>query len=179
MWLKPILIFLGILLSFSAFSGEPKHPLFLNPIELTTTKTGLLIGFQQGQFPGIELGMERQWKQLKLKKPRTVAVAVNAEYLFETNHLGFRVGPWVKFGRMDFTYGVDGLLTSDFENARFGITPKVGFKLLGFHVIAGYNILPTGSNFGHNKLHLSVRYFLSKSRSFDIERSNKKKKKKK
>lgn len=173
-----IVVFAWSIHSSYALNGDPPFKPFPK-LDITTTKTGLIIGYQQGQFSGVELGMERQWKQLKLKKPRTLAVTANAEYLFQTNNLAFRAGPWVKFGRMDFTYGADLLVASDFENTRIGASPNIGFKLIGFHVLAGYNFISQRDSFNHNSLHLSIRYFLSKSRSFDIERSNKKKKKKK
>lgn len=153
-------------------------PSFANPIpELNTIKTGLLIGVQKGKYFGVELGMERQWKEIKLKKPFTWAIAATGEYQFEANTIAFKAGPWVKFGRADFTYGVNATLLSDFENYKFGISPAIGFKLIGFHLLVSYNITNTSGLFvDYNTLHLSLRFFLSKHREFKWKKSDKKKK---
>lgn len=135
--------------------------------ELKTIKTGLLFGAQKGRFFGVELGMERQWKEIKLKKPFTWAIAANGEYHFGSNNLGFKAGPWFKWGRADFTYGMNLTYLSDFTHSRFGVSPTIGFKLIGFHLIASYNLLQGSDQFtDYNKLHLSLRYFLSKDRKF-------------
>lgn len=157
--------------------GNTPPPSFMNPIpELNTIKTGLLLGAQKGQYFGVELGMERQWKEIKLKKPFTWAIAATGEYQFEANTIGFKAGPWVKFGRVDFTYGVNALILSDFEYTKFGIAPSIGFKLIGFHLLASYNITNANGPFvDYNKLHVSLRYFLSKNREFKWKKGDKKK----
>ena len=141
-----IILFSIILFSSKLWSCEP--PIVLNPLpELNTIKTGLLIGVQKGKYFGIELGMERQWKEIKLKKPRTFAIAATGEYQFQANTLGFKVRPSWKFGRADFTYGFNATVLSDFEYNKFGISPAIGFKLLGFHLLASYNITSNKKNF--------------------------------
>lgn len=143
--------------------------------ELRTIKTGLVIGAQKGQYFGVELGMERQWKEIKLKKPFTWAIAANGEYHFGSNNIGFKAGPWFKWGRADFTYGANFTLLSDFTNYRIGVSPAIGFKLIGFHLLASYNLLGGSSSFtDYNKLHLSLRFFLSKDRQFKWEKKDKK-----
>ncbi len=166
-----------VLLAMGVIKGNT-HPTFTNPIpELNTIKTGLLIGVQKGKFFGVEIGMERQWKEIKLKKPFTWAIAATGEYQFEANAAGFKAGPWVKFGRLDFTYGLNLTVLSDFEYSKFGISPTIGFKLIGFHVLASYNITTSNGPFvNYNKLHLSLRYYISKNREFKWKKSDKKKK---
>ena len=158
------------------YSTEP--PTLFPPLpELNTIKTGMLIGVQKGKYFGIEMGMERQWKEIKLVKPRTFAIAATGEYQFVANTLGFKAGPWVKYGRMDFTYGINATILSDFDNTKFGISPAVGFKLIGFHLLASYNITSGKEPFTeYNKLHLSLRYYISKDREFKWKKSDKKKK---
>lgn len=137
--------------------------------KLSVEKTGFLIGVQQGKFNGFEFGMERQWKQLKLKYPKTLAVAGKVEYLFEANTIGFKAGPWWKFGRLNFTYGTDLLIASDFDQTKLGLAPNMGFKLIGFHFLAGYNIVANAPEFTrYNKLFVSVRYFIPKKRQFKV-----------
>jgi len=69
-------------------------PSFMNPLpELNTIKTGLLIGVQKGKYFGIELGMERQWKEIKLVKPFKWDIAANGEYQLEENTAGCKAGP--------------------------------------------------------------------------------------
>ncbi len=142
--------------------------------EISVKKTGLLIGIQKGTYFGIELGMERQWKEIKLKNPKTFAIAATGEYLFEANTIGFRAGPWVKYGRLDFTYGINATMLSDFTHYKMAISPAIGFKIIGFHILASYNIStpPTASFDNYNRLHLSVRYYISKDREFKMERKN-------
>lgn len=184
-------IFIFILLYFSSFAvnaqdvsntsffsrnKEEKDGIFNKPFpkfKVTRNKQGFLIGYQKGKYDAIELGLERQWKQIRLKSPATIAGAVTMEYQFNSNVLGYKIGPWIKFGRMDFTYGTNLFAFSDFEHWRIGISPALGFKLFGFHFISSYNI-PFNSNqlIEFNKLHVSIRYFISKKRNLKFKRSN-------
>jgi hypothetical protein len=176
--MKKIWTFSLLLLVLGVARGHTP-PSFMNPIpELNTIKTGLLIGVQKGKYFGVELGMERQWKEIKIKKPLTYAIAATSEYQFEANTIGFKAGPWVKFGRADFTYGINLTVLSDFEFYKFGISPAIGFKFIGFHLLVSYNITNNiGPLVNYNKLHLSLRFFLSKNREFKWKKSDKKKKK--
>ncbi len=155
----------SIFCSANLVAGLPDLP------SVRTKKTGMLIGLQRGKFNGFELGMERQWKQLKLKKPFTFATAFTMEYQFQANAMGFKIGPWVKYGRADFTYGANFTYLSNFDENLFGISPHIGFKMLGFHVLASYNFMPNRSSFvDYNTLHLSLRYYISKSRKFKVKK---------
>jgi hypothetical protein len=168
----------GIVSTVSAGDDKRKSRV-LPPIpELNTIKTGLLIGAQKGIHYGAEFGWERQWKEIKLKRPMTYAISAVAEYQFQADVLGFRVGPWFKFGRLDFSYGVNAVVLSDFRMHKFGVSPSIGFKLIGLHLLAGYNVMLGNPRFlDYNKLHLSLRYYISKDREFYWK--NKKKKKSK
>lgn len=157
-------LFIFTFLIYSQFFAlDPPKRLGLN-----TIKTGFLIGYQQGTFSAVEVGIERQWKEMKLVKPTTLAMTFTMEYQFKANTIGYKIGPWMKTGRMDFSYGANFTVFSDFTNYRAGVTPGLGIKLLGFHIISGYNIIfgrPSFTDF--NRLHLSVRYYISKKRKFE------------
>lgn len=164
-----------ILLAGSLISAKAIAPPTGIIPELRTIKTGMLVGIQKGTYFGIELGAERQWKEIKLKKPFTWAVSATGEYQFEANNLGFKAGPWFKWGRADFTYGANFTLMSDFTHYRTGISPTIGFKIIGFHIIASYNVLwGDPSLITYNKLHLSVRYYISKERKFKWKKDSSK-----
>lgn len=168
------LLLITLITLFISIKGLATEPIGILP-ELKTIKTGMLIGVQKGKYFGIELGAERQWKEIKLKKPFTWAIAATGEYQFGANNLGFKAGPWFKWGRADFTYGMNLTLISDFEYSRFGVSPSIGFKLIGFHILASYNLLGGDSNFTtYNKLHLSLRYYISKDRKFEWKKKDNK-----
>ncbi len=160
----------AVLLMSCMLSAKAGGDIDLKPIKskISSTKTGMIIGLQKGKYTGFELGMERQWKEIKLKSPFTMAATFNMEYQFGANVIGFKGGPWMKFGRMDFTYGANATFLSDFEDNRFGVSPALGFKLLGFHAIASYNFVFGPERFSeYNKMHVSLRYYISKSRKIN------------
>ena len=135
--------------------------------KFSVNKYGTLIGIQRGQFFNIELGVEQQKKQIKLKNPNTIAWAFNMEYAWEPNTLGYKLGGWFKTGRMGFTYGANAVGTTNFERYNIGVAPTLGFKLIGFHLITSYNIfLNKKAEYDYNTMHVSIRYFISRQRKF-------------
>ena len=137
---------------------------------ITTTKSGLLIGIQKGKYDGFEIGYEKQWKQVKLVKPKTIGFSITGEYLFKANGFGVKAGPWVKFGRTDFTYGANVIAVTKFNQPALGFSPAIGFKLLGFHGQLHYNLIQSGTDYDYNKLHVSLRYFISRKRKFETHK---------
>jgi hypothetical protein len=137
---------------------------------ISTTKSGLLIGVQRGKFNGFEIGFEKQWKQVKLVKPKTFGISATGEYLFNSNSLGFKAGPWIKFGRTKFTYGANVLAAAKFNKSQMAFAPTIGIKLLGFHALASYNFFRNSQEFDYNKFNVSVRYFISRKRKFDVHK---------
>jgi hypothetical protein len=133
-------------------------------------KYGTLVGIQRGKYFNIELGVEQQRKQVKFSKPNTWAGNARFEYSWDNNSLGFKTGAWYKSGRMGFTFGGDLVGCSDFEKYNLGIAPAIGFKIIGFHAVASYNLLFFDKSFNYNTLHLSIRYFISRNR--DLKRTN-------
>lgn len=135
-------------------------------------KFGTLIGIQRGQFFTIEAGIEQQFKKLQLKKPTAWAWNAHLDYAWKPNTLSFKTGSWYKDGRAGFTLGGSAVGASDFENFSAGVSPEIGIKLLGFHVLASYNFFFINPKAVEtNNLHLSIRYFISRNR--DIKRTNK------
>lgn len=133
----------------------------------SVTKYGTLVGIQRGKYFTLELGLEQQRKELKLIKPNTFAWNALLEYAWEPNTMGLRGGVWYKTGRAALTLGADVIGTSNFEQYNIGLAPSVGFKLVGFHIIASYNaFLSEKVDFDYNTLHLSIRYFISRKRDF-------------
>ena len=109
----------------------------------SVTKYGTLIGIQRGKFFTLELGIEQQRKELKLVKPNTFSWNALLEYAWEPNTMGLRGGVWYKTGRASLTVGADVIGTSNFDQYNIGLAPAVGFKLVGFHIIASYNAFIT------------------------------------
>ena len=148
---------------FSSFKDKKKG--FLP--NYSVTKYGTLIGIQRGKFFTLELGIEQQRKELKLVKPNTFSWNALLEYAWEPNTMGLRGGVWYKTGRASLTVGADVIGTSNFDQYNIGLAPAVGFKLVGFHIIASYNAFITQKvDYDYNTLHLSIRYFISRKRDF-------------
>lgn len=141
-----------------------------NTVEKTIVKSGSYVGVQAGKLYGIEVGVERQWKEKKIKKPQTVAVHMGFNYAFAVENkefkpvLGYDFGAWRKNDRLSLTYGISGLARSDFnDNYMLGVTPFFGYKVLQIvHIRSGYQFLfPVyGESFTNSNLFLSARVFL-------------------
>lgn len=135
------------------------------------------MGIQRGKYTLLELGGERQWKQIKWVKPTTHAASVGANYNFQYNVIGADLGYWFKKGRLDFTYGANLVYRSDFENHSLGIAPVVGYKIWQLHIQAGYHFLTKPKyEFETNTLFVSLRFVLINNRDLEIKREKKKKK---
>ena len=183
--MKFFALFLTLISAFIVFGGDDFLLTSQNTIEvfprritkINMTKSGPYLGIQQGKHMILELGGERQWKQVKLVKPNTQAASIGGNYNFRYNVIGFDLGYWFKRGRLDFTYGARVVYRSDFESNSFGIAPVVGYKILQFHLQAGYHFLTKPEyQFETNTLFVSLHFVLINSRDVDIKREKKKKK---
>ena len=143
--------------------------------KVNTSKSGILIGIQKGKYNGFEIGFEKQWKQVKLVKPKTLGFSVAGEYLFGASAFGIKAGPWVKLGRTNYTYGLNIIAASKFNKPAMGFAPAIGIKLLGFHGQVSYNFFQNTNEYDYNKLNVSLRYFISRKRNFNVNRDNRKK----
>ncbi len=146
--------------------------------------TGMILGLQRGRYTSIELGGEAHWRKISLLKPHIIGATANLEYNFADNVLGYKAGAWMKRGRINLTYGANISYYTNFnEGHRFGIGPSIGFRLLGFHLINGYNFLTkdkatdTEKPVVANNLYMSLRYYFPVQNRFTWDRKTMKRKK--
>jgi hypothetical protein len=151
--------------------------------KLFQRNTGMIIGLQRGKFNAIELGGEAHWRKISLLKPHIVGATANLEYNFENNVIGYKAGMWMKRGRINLTYGANvGYFTNFKEGNRFSFGPSVGFRLLGLHLINGYNFVTKDKTAQDetpievNSLYMSLRYYFPVKNSFTWDRKTMKKK---
>jgi hypothetical protein len=108
------------------------------------------------------------------------------EYNFSDNVIGYKAGMWMKRGHINLTYGANVSYFTDFkEGHKFGIGPSVGFRLLGFHLVNGYNFLTHDKivtkeglkvELPVNTLYMSLRYYIPVENKFVWDRKTMKKK---
>lgn len=188
--MKKVIVLLTVMIgslsvSFSQLKYSKSN--FLEPQEIlepqfkiSTRKFGALLGIQRGKYTFFEMGVEKQWKTVKLIHPPTIAVKANLEYNFKYNLLGYKMGVWSKTGRVALTYGINLAYMTDFEQSKIGGGPAIGFKLLGFHLENGYNLFIGPESFTtHNTFYMSLRYFFINKRKIEINKKGKKNGKKK
>jgi hypothetical protein len=143
---------------------------------------GVIIGLQRGQSTALELGGEAHWRKMSLKKPHIIGATANMEYNFSDHMIGYKAGMWMKRGRINFTYGANVLYYTDFKGQNiYGIGPSIGFRLLGLHLVNGYNFL--GGDKGTDKepskvntLYMSIRYYIPVQNKFSWDRKGREKK---
>ena len=172
------LIFI-LLIGFQSFSqqnsiGITTHILERNLLQspkISFKKSGPYMGVQRGLYTILEMGGEYQWKRVKWIKPITHAAHFGVNYNFKYNVIGLDAGYWFKLGRLDFTYGANLVYRSDFEAKSTGISPVIGYKVLQFHLQAGYHILTKPRHeFETNTLFISLRFVLVNNRDIEVKR---------
>jgi len=139
---------------------------------------GAIIGLQRGAATAVELGGEAHWRKLSLSNPNIVGASGNLEYNFGDHVMGYKAGMWMKRGRVNLTYGGNVVYFTDFKGQhQYGIGPSVGFRLLGFHLINGYNFLAGDKEMEKaNTLHMTLRYYFPVQNKFTWDRKTMKKK---
>lgn len=135
---------------------------------------GAIVGLQRGRSTFIELGGEAHWRKIAIRKPYIYGATANMEYNFGNHIIGYKAGMWMKHGRVNLTYGGNISYYTDFhDNNQFGIGPAVGFRLLGFHFINGYNFLMGDKEVkGPNTLYVTLRYYFPIDNKFVWDRKN-------
>ena len=143
--------------------------------------SGAILGLQRGASTAIELGGEAHWRKMSLSNPKITGASTNLEYNFGNHVLGYKAGMWMKRGRVNLTYGGNAVYFTDFKGLqRYGLGPSVGFRLLGFHLINGYNFLAGDKELvGANTMHMSLRYYFPVQNKFTWDRKTMKLKEKK
>jgi hypothetical protein len=151
--------------------------------KLFQRNTGVIVGLQRGRFNLLELGGEAHWRKISILKPHIIGATLNMEYNFDNNAIGYKAGMWMKRGRINLTYGMNvGYYTNFKQSSRFGFGPSVGFRLLGLHLVNGYNFLTKNktdseeSPLAVNTLYMSLRYYFPVNNSFTWDRKTMKKK---
>jgi len=161
-----------ILLSLPLYAQNKKKKPLLDP---HVRKIGPYFGVQKGKFFVGEIGMEAQFKDIRLVKTKTNSFHAGLEYNIPNNTLGLNAGYFHKPSRVDFTYGIDVALRSNFSEERYGISPVIGYKLFGFHLRAGYMLLTPSKTFIEtNQLFINLRFILVNNRKFEWNRRKKK-----
>lgn len=160
--------FLFIIACFLVF-GQNEFKLKLPQVHVH--KSGPYIGIQRGAFSSVELGAEFQWKKIQLMTALSNGIYVGCNYNFASNTLGYATGYWIKPSRLGLTYGGNILYFTDFKHRNLAFAPSVGYKLMGFHATAGYQILSMkGTPTGVNSLYVCLRFVLINQRDTKIKR---------
>lgn len=162
----------GYLIIQSLFTYAGEYKLFPKVVR---HKYGVLIGLERGKYSFVELGGEFQYKKLKFKNAPTISLNGLAQYNFTHNVLTYQLGSWYRIGRANLTYGGNFHYLTNFDHHKFGFSPSVGYKLIGFHVQTGYKFTTKAEFEEHNNFFISIRYFISQNRKTKIIRKNKKK----
>jgi len=122
-------------------------------------RTGPYIGIQKGNYLNLELGFERQWKDLKFFGSNTSALYGGMNYNLFNGVIGADIGGWKKLGFLGITYGGSILFRTDFVSSKAGFSPAIGIKISKFHFQTGYQFLfPRDNNLKTNEFYLSLRY---------------------
>lgn len=138
--------------------------------DLSVRRSGPYFGIQKGKFDVIEVGMEGQYKKFKIGKPYTHAAHFGINYSFKNNILGYDVGYWFKKGRLNFTYGANLVLRTDFTHNKVGFAPVIGYKIWQFHIQTGYLFLTkTTVPMQTNTFFVSLRFVLINHNNFDLD----------
>jgi hypothetical protein len=148
------------------------------PRTLYQRNYGAILGLQRGNITSIEFGGEMHWRKMGFHKPKITGATANLEYNFGHHVLGYKMGAWVKKGRVNLTYGGNLVYYTNFKGLqRYGLGPAVGFRLAGFHLINGYNILAGDKEMKDvNKLYMSLRYYFPIDNKFTWDRETMRKK---
>lgn len=157
--------------------------LFNGHRKLYQRNTGVIVGLQRGKYTSLELGGEAHWRKISLLKPHIIGATANFSYNPGKNVLGYHAGVWMKRGHINLTYGADVNYFTDFNNRQaISIGPSIGFRLLGLHLINGFNLVASNSTKSNeaplpvNKFYMSVRYYLPVKNEFTWDRQTMKKK---
>lgn len=170
------LIVLFVWLSYFGYSQSLRKS-FISQVKplfkVNVKKTGPYFGLQQGKYLVPEIGVERQWKQIKLSTSITHAAHTGFNYNFKGKILGYDLGYWIKPNRIGLTYGGNLVFRTDFSRSKIGIVPVVGFKFWMLHAQTGYHFMTRTDGFETNYFFISLRIGLINDRDVDFKRKKK------
>jgi hypothetical protein len=176
------LLFFGIIRTAYPQYSLPPTALFkdirAHEAKLFQRGYGMIGGLQKGKLVFLDLGAEYHWRKISLFNPRLYSATANMEYNLRNNVLGYKVGAWMKRGRVDLTYGLNFAYYTNFNYQKFGVTPTVGFRLLGFHGLTGYNLLTGDKELTEvNNFYVALRYYFPVDNKFTWQKNKDKAKK--
>lgn len=160
----------GLFAQQSGVLADPFGKKRLLDAHLNITKTGPYFGLQKGKYLVPEIGVERQWKMIRLLRTQTHAAHMGFNYNLKYNLLGYDAGYWWKPHRIGLTYGANLFLRSNFEQTKIGIAPVIGFKIWLLHFQTGYHFMPRHKDFETNAFFVSVRIGIINDRDFNFKR---------
>mgnify|MGYP006231789699 CR=1 FL=1 len=147
-------------------------------VDITVKKSGPYFGLQRGKYTVPEIGVERQWKQVRLKNPQTHAAHLGFNYNFKYNMLGYDMGYWFKTQRLGLTYGGNLFFRTNFDHSRVGFAPVIGYKFWLLHFQTGYHFMGRPpENFETNRFFVSLRIGIINERDVDFDWRKRKKRK--
>lgn len=143
----------------------------IKDVKLITHKTGPYIGFSKGRVDYLEFGAEYQRKRNKLKGSVINAVSFGFGYSFRHEYLNYTLSYWRKVGAFGLTFGVDGFGQTNFDRMTWGVSPTIGFRLLGFHLQSGYQFYQD-TNYGMttNQFFVRLRFTFIKNTERNLKR---------
>jgi hypothetical protein len=152
---------LKISLILLLIAGKSIGQVEIRKLDVKVKKHGPTFGVQRGLYTTFELGLEKQWKNIQLKSANTHAIRTAFNYDFINNIICYDLGFWTKRSRLGLTYGVNGILYSNFDKIRSGFAPVIGYKLSGLHLQTGINVLSKSKEFTNvNTFFISLRFSL-------------------
>lgn len=169
-----ISIFSSTILSAQDKDGE-KFSLFKKKIKLEQQGYGAVIGLERGQYTFVQLGGEYFFRKISLVKPRTLTFGANFQYNFGHNVLQYGAYSYYRQGRINLTYGLGVGYATDFEGSRMGITPQIGFKIIGLHLSTGAHLFVGNNDFNtYNKLFIKMNYYFPIKRKISLKKHDRK-----
>lgn len=168
-----LLVFFLTISSLSFSQGV--SPVFLGKplVKVKVKKSGPYIGVQRGKYTVGEVGVEHQWKRMKLSNSFTQAVHFGVNYNLYKNVMGYDLGYWVKPHRIGLTYGANVFLRTDFDRTKVGIAPVLGFKFWLLHAQTGYHFMDSARDLQTNTFFISLKIGIINERDVDIKRRKK------
>lgn len=175
--MNKVLIFLFTFIAFLASSQDfqgTNNSFVRKPfLKLNITKTGPYFGLQQGKYLIPEIGVERQWKKIRLKNSVTHAAHMGFNYNFKYKVLGYDAGYWIKPHRIGLTYGANLFFRTNFDRGKIGVAPVIGFKFWLLHFQTGYHFMARPNDFETNTFFVSLRVGIINDRDVDLKRKKK------
>ena len=119
-----------------------------------------------------EAGLEKYWGRIRLSKPRTTAVSLLTTLNPFKDVYGINSHVWTRNSRFGPTYGAYGGYHSNFDGkSRVAIGPTLGYRMLGVHLVLGYNFLLGDKTLeGVNSYYGTLRFYVPLKKNIDFKK---------